>query len=58
MSSTFNEAKGNIVLYDAIKNTISSWSRATILKTFGSETKLRTSIDRDGKDKLSEAFKN
>lgn len=54
MSSTFNEAKGNIVLYDAIKNTTSSWFRATILKTFGSETKL----DRDGKDTLSEAFKN
>lgn len=57
ISSTFNEAEGQIVLYNAIKNTVSSWSRATILKTFGSETKLRTSIDKNGKDTMSEAFK-
>lgn len=54
----FNEVKGNIVLYDVIKNIIFFWFRVIILKIFGSEIKLRILIDRDGKDIFFEVFKN
>lgn len=54
----FNKVKGNIVLYDVIKNIIFFWFRVIILKIFGSEIKLMILIDRDGKDIFFEVFKN